>query len=206
MDRRVAQIAEVWSHATNEDILKAAGKDWDEYSGEAQRVIIEEAQKRRLTIWVKQASGRPESCMVSSALESHLALIIGVIVPSLLIGMIDLGLWCHYQRRDARVSARTDKLRQFLATERNWLEDTENILKQKRSAIEPVYEASKRRDDAGDSSDKSAFDSPIQGHDALYEEYQRRLVTYNQGVREYNAVIRKRASRWYLIPIPFKTK
>ncbi len=199
---RIEEIKQAWARESDEELVRAVREDWDGYSSEAQLVIKEEVLRRKLSVAVGPIHVRTNADVHGHAdLERALAFLL----PLLLIGSIDLGLWRYYEWRDARVIQEMENARRFLETEKAWIETTEAALESNNEEIHKIVGQAAARRNAESISGTMSPDAVIQEYRRLYSDYETRLAKYNERVREYNSLTGKRYSRWYLIPIPVKT-
>jgi hypothetical protein len=200
---QTGEIREAWARAGNDELLKAVLEDWEGYSSEAQLFIKKEVFKRGLPVAVKPigTSTDPNShCGIDWARA------VIFLLPLFLIAAIDLGLWRYYEWRDTRILGRIEEQKLFIEREKTWIEATEKTLKSKDEEIHRIVDEASNHPNAESIPERISLDSAIQEYRRLHGDYENRLVTYNEKVSEYNSMIDKKYSRWYLIPIPVKTK
>lgn len=200
-ERRKVEMREAWSRATDEDILKAAGEDWDEYCPEAKIIINDEIKRRNLDVNTKSI---PESFPKS---KERLSQQIGHFLFWLsFLGLyvaLNFGLWVFYEWRESQVLPEIDRIEAFLDEEEGWLNSAERRLRTIQSQMEPYL----KQDEASNIASRISLEKIVnlkKEYETLYSEYEDRRQIYNKKVERYNELLDKIDTRWYAFPVPVR--
>ena len=161
---------------------------------DAQRVVVRPVRSPEEEADLK----KEEAALKKAEWEREFALIFYVGVPILLIILLDVALYGFYETWDyyrTGGESRMVELRQTLRREEGILRGLEDKLKQ--IDLEQTGEHASK--DPGEALSRRAE------YTACYDSYAEEHGRYEENVERYNSLVKKRISRWYLIPIPVRT-
>jgi hypothetical protein len=200
-EKRKLEMREAWLRATDEDVLRAAGDDWNEYCPEAKIIINEEIKRRNLNVNTKPTS---ESFSKSKErLSQQIGRFLFLLSFLGLYIALNFGLWVFYEWRESQVLPEVDRIEAFLDKKKSWLNSAKLRLRTTQSQIEPYL----TQDEASNIAPRISLKKIVnleEEYETLYSEYESRRQIYNKKVERYNELLDKIDTRWYVFPIPVR--
>ena len=183
-----------WNNAPDEHVCKAVN-NLDDYDTKVRGIILEEARKRRI---VKESIQPNQRCTQESMSSKFLNKLLYVVFWIIIFGIIDLGLFVFYEAYDyIRVDRNLDGLKIKI-------EKLETQINLKKLQIDSVKIENNLLNLPDNEEEMKYYLANTFTKDELG--YIKLITEHDDLVNEYNSNVKKYIARYYLIPIPIKTR